>query len=83
MASGAALICSPRGDLPEVAGDAAIYADPDQPAEIAAAIRSLARDEAHRTAMAQAGQGRVQHFDVIDIAARLANLHHDIIKRHA
>ena len=32
MACGAALICSPRGGLPEVAGDAAVYADPDRPA---------------------------------------------------
>ncbi len=48
LASGAALICSPRGGLPEVAGDAAIYADPDRPAEIAAAIRALAGDEPTR-----------------------------------
>ncbi|HJS85168.1 MAG TPA: glycosyltransferase family 4 protein, partial [Acetobacteraceae bacterium] len=46
MACGAALICSPRGGLPEVAGDAALYADPDQPGAIAAAIEALARDPA-------------------------------------
>ena len=40
LASGAALICSPRGGLPEVAGDAAVYADPDQPTEIAARYRA-------------------------------------------
>jgi UDP-glucose:(glucosyl)LPS alpha-1,2-glucosyltransferase len=82
MASGAALICSPRGGLPEVAGDAAIYANPEQPAEIAAAIRSLARDEAHRTALTQAGYQRAQQFSVIDIAARLTALRHQIIKNH-
>ena len=56
LASGAALICSPRGGLPEVAGDAAIYADPDRPAEIAAAIRTLASDEGRRAALAEAGR---------------------------
>ena len=58
LASGAALICSPRGGLPEVAGDAAIYADPDRPAEIAAAIRTLASDEGRRAALAEAGRER-------------------------
>ena len=31
MASGAALVCSRRGGLPEVAGDCALYADPRRP----------------------------------------------------
>jgi glycosyltransferase involved in cell wall biosynthesis len=81
LASGAALICSPRGGLPEVAGDAALYANPDEPAEIAAAIRSLARDEARRTALAEAGWLRVQQFHVTTIAARLAALRHDVLAR--
>jgi UDP-glucose:(glucosyl)LPS alpha-1,2-glucosyltransferase len=74
LASGAALICSPRGGLREVAGDAAVYANPDDPAEIAAAIRSLATDQGRRAALAQAGRNRAQAFDVPVIAARLAEL---------
>jgi UDP-glucose:(glucosyl)LPS alpha-1,2-glucosyltransferase len=74
LASGAALICSPRGGLPEVAGDAAIYADPDRPTEIAAAIRTLASDEGRRAALAEAGRERARQFDVPAIAARLAAL---------
>ena len=72
LASGAALICSPRGGLPEVAGDAAVYANPDEPAEIAAAIRALASDEGRRFALAEAGRRRAQQFDAPVIAARLA-----------
>jgi glycosyltransferase involved in cell wall biosynthesis len=79
LASGSALICSPRGGLPEVAGDAAVYADPDRPHEIAAAIRALAGNEPRRAALAQAGWQRVQQFDVPVIAARLAALRRDII----
>lgn len=79
MASGAALICSPRGGLPEVAGDAAVYADPDHPAEIAAAIQDLAGDEPRRTAMAEAGRRRVRQFDVRVIGTRLAALRRDTL----
>ena len=63
MACGAALICSPRGGLPEVAGDTAVYVDPDNPAEIAEAIVALARDDARRTALAAAGRERARRFD--------------------
>jgi glycosyltransferase involved in cell wall biosynthesis len=79
LASGAALICSPRGGLREVAGDAAVYADPDRPSEIAAAIRALAGDEPRRAALAETGWQRVQRFDVPVIAARLAALRRDIL----
>jgi UDP-glucose:(glucosyl)LPS alpha-1,2-glucosyltransferase len=74
LASGAALICSPRGGLKEVAGDVAVYADPDRPAEIAAAIRSLASDEPRRAALAEAGRQRALLFDAPVIAAQLADL---------
>ena len=79
LASGAALICSPRGGLPEVAGDAAVYANPDQPAEIAAAIRALGTDEGRRVALADAGRQRAQRFDVRLIATRLAALRRGIL----
>jgi glycosyltransferase involved in cell wall biosynthesis len=79
MASGAALICSPRGGLPEVAGDAALYADADRPAEIAAAIRALATDEKRRAALAEAGRQRAKQFDVPAIAARLAGLRREVL----
>jgi UDP-glucose:(glucosyl)LPS alpha-1,2-glucosyltransferase len=64
MASGAALICSPRGALPEVAGDAALYSDPDDPEALAAAITLLATDPARRAALADAGLARARRFDL-------------------
>lgn len=79
LASGAALICAPRGGLREVAGDAAVYADPDHPGEIAAAIRALAGDEKRRAALAEAGRQRARQFDVPVIAAELAALRRRII----
>jgi UDP-glucose:(glucosyl)LPS alpha-1,2-glucosyltransferase len=76
MASGAALICSPRGGLPEVAGDAALYADPDDPAVLADAILALARDEARRDRLAAAGRSRARPFDLPPTLASLASLRH-------
>jgi glycosyltransferase involved in cell wall biosynthesis len=83
LASGAALICSPRGGLPEVAGDAALYANPDNPAEIAACIRTLAGDEARRAVLAEAGRQRARQFDVPVVATRLAALRMEVLRRHA
>jgi UDP-glucose:(glucosyl)LPS alpha-1,2-glucosyltransferase len=79
LASGAALICSPRGGLPEVAGDAAVYADPDSPDEIAAAICDLAGNEARRSALAEAGRHRARQFDVAVVAEQLASLRRSVL----
>jgi UDP-glucose:(glucosyl)LPS alpha-1,2-glucosyltransferase len=65
IACGAALIVSPRGGLPEVAGDAAVYVNPDNPADIAAAILALAGDD---------GRQRARRFDTPLAAGRLAGL---------
>ena len=62
MAAGAALVCSRRGGLPEVAGDVAVYADPDAPGALAAAVLALARDAERRTAAGAAGRARATLF---------------------
>jgi glycosyltransferase involved in cell wall biosynthesis len=80
LASGAALICSPRGGLPEVAGDVALYANPDDPAEIAAAIRTLCGDEGRRAALMDAGRQRASQFDVPVIAAQLAAIRMEALR---
>ena len=79
MASGAALISSPRGGLREVAGDVALYVDPDDPPALAAAICTLAADPARRVAMGQAGRARAAAFDAPVIAGRLAALRRDVL----
>lgn len=79
LACGAALICAPNGGLPEVAGEAAIYASPDNPAEIAEAIKILARDHARRGALSSAGRERAKQFDLAVIGERLAALRRQVI----
>src|SRR5262245_3588093 len=51
MACEVPVVCSPETSLPEVAGDAAIYADPRGPAEFAAALQSVFSDTALRSRM--------------------------------
>ena len=74
MASGAALICSRNGALPEVAGDAALYTDPDAPGELAAAITRLAADDALRARLSEAGQARAALFGAPQAAEALRAL---------
>lgn len=78
MACGAALVCSPRGGLPEVAGDAALYAEPDA-AALGAAILGLAQDPARRAAMGIAGRCRAQGFGAPEAARALVRLRQDIL----
>lgn len=73
MACGAALICSPRGGLPEVGGNVALYAEPESDA-LAIAIRTLANDPVRRAAMARAGVVRAQEFGVDRAVAALVQL---------
>ena len=79
LASGASLICSPRGGLPEVAGDCAVYADPDKPMEIAAAIRTLAKDDRRRAELARMGRERARWFDMPTILKHLAELRNAVL----
>jgi glycosyltransferase involved in cell wall biosynthesis len=74
MASGAALICAPSGGLPEVAGDAAVYAPPDPPGALEAAMLALADDLPRREALAAAGLVRAAGFNAPAARARLQAL---------
>ena len=74
MASGAALICSDRGGLPEVAGEAAVYADADEAGALEAAILRVASDAGLRGRMVASGLHRAASFDVTVARERLAGL---------
>lgn len=80
MAAGGALLCAPRGGLPEVFGDAGIAIDPDDPAALAATIRDLAADPARIAALGAAGRARARRFDLPVAAARLDALRLDALK---
>ena len=58
MASGVPVLTSDVTALPEVAGEAALYADPHRPEAIAAALEHLLGDAALRRRLADAGVAR-------------------------
>ncbi|MBV8589513.1 MAG: glycosyltransferase family 4 protein [Acetobacteraceae bacterium] len=81
MACGAALITSRRGALPEIAGDTALYADPEDPAALGAAITSLAQNEDRRIALAAAGRVRARRFSLPEMMEQLRAIRSDILSR--
>jgi glycosyltransferase involved in cell wall biosynthesis len=62
MASGLPIACSNRGPMPEVLGDAGVYFDPEDPNDIARALRELIESPVLRTKLARASFGRVQRY---------------------
>lgn len=68
MARGVATITSRRGSLPEVGGDAVLYADPEDPEELAGLMALLTEDDARRRELAEAGRNRARRFRWSDVA---------------
>jgi glycosyltransferase involved in cell wall biosynthesis len=62
MARDLPVACSDRASLPEVAGDAAIYFDPDDQSAVSTAVRRLLEDESLRSQLVERGRERVQLF---------------------
>ena len=62
MEHGVPILCSAAGSLPEVGGDACLYADARRPTELAVALRRLAGDEGLRRDLVARGRERLRAF---------------------
>ena len=62
MSCGIPVIAANRGALPEVLGDAGLLIDPDEPGQLASAIRRIVDDAAFAAAAAAKGALRAQQF---------------------
>ena len=62
MTCGCPVVTSPVASLPEVAGDAAQYADPGEPEAIAAAMLAVLGNSALRARMSEAGRIQARKF---------------------
>lgn len=62
MQSGCAVATSDRSSMPEVAGEHALFFDPEQETEIAGAMRTLAGDQALRERLRAGGLKRAAEF---------------------
>lgn len=63
MATGLPVIASRVGGIPEVVGEAGILVEPDDPEALAAALRRLVDDPAHREELGRAARARAEERD--------------------
>ena len=79
MACGTPVIVSNRGALPEVAGEAGLYVDPENPSALAEAICTVAGDQTIRARMASAGLKQAANFIWTRSAAEMLALFREIV----
>jgi glycosyltransferase involved in cell wall biosynthesis len=78
MLLGTPVISANTSSIPELAGDAAILADPYDTRQISDAIRSLDADEAQRTSLAERGIARAQLFSRQKFCKRLNEIYRSL-----
>jgi glycosyltransferase involved in cell wall biosynthesis len=70
MARGVPVACSNRGALAEVASDAALTFDPEQPSAMAAVIEKLLADPGERERLARGGRANAARFSWAETARK-------------
>ena len=71
------MVTASSGALPEVGGDACLYADPSRPETIAEAIRSVLDDPARAAEMSRKGRERAARFTWREAARRTLALYEE------
>jgi glycosyltransferase involved in cell wall biosynthesis len=74
MHCGCPVVVSDRASLPEVCGRAALYCNPDDPADIASKLRAVLTSDALRDDLRAAGLVRAREFSWIRAAEQLEEL---------
>jgi len=75
MACGCPVVCSDRGALGEVIGDAALILDPDDTHDIARKLRAMASDPTLRERLRERGLRHARRFDWAETAAATLELY--------
>jgi glycosyltransferase involved in cell wall biosynthesis len=83
MASGCPVITSNVSSLPEVAGDAALLVDPEDPTAIAQAVLHLCRDPSSRQELKRRGLVRAQAFSLESQARATLAVYRRVLERHS
>lgn len=81
LASGTPVVTTRGGVFPEVGGDAALYVDPADPAELRATLDALLGDPARRVRLAAAGRARAERFSDGAIADALLAVYAEALGR--
>lgn len=80
MSVGVPVVATAVGGVPEVAGDAALLVAPDDPAALAAALRTAVGDDAERARLVAAGRARAACFSWDDHARGMRDLWRDALE---
>ena len=75
------VLCSNTTSLPEVAGNAAIYFDPYDPAAISNAIISLYNDPSGAAHLVEEGKKQLYHFSWVKTAVQTVNIYRECISK--
>ena len=81
MACGCPVICSTRGALGEVTGNAAMTVDPEDVLALARSMTELATDENRREALRQKGLAHSRQFDWQQAATKTLGVYDRAVKR--
>jgi glycosyltransferase involved in cell wall biosynthesis len=81
MASGTPVVCANRASLPEVAGDAALLADPLDPPALADAVRRVLTDGELRQQLIDRGRTRSRDFTWERAARRTMDVYTSVFQR--
>jgi glycosyltransferase involved in cell wall biosynthesis len=80
MACGTPVLASPRGALPEVGGDAVLWAEPEDEEELARGLERILTDSELRERLRAAGPPRARLFDWEETAKRTLEAYHEAVE---
>jgi glycosyltransferase involved in cell wall biosynthesis len=80
MAHGVPVVASATSSLPEVGGDAALYADPRNPEDIAEKIHRGVEDADLRTGLTERGLARARQFTWRRTAEQTLQVYDEVFK---
>jgi len=83
MACGTPVVCSGETSLPEIAGDAALYADPRKPDEFAHALHKAFADASLRTSLVEKGRMNLQRFNWVNTARETIEVYRNAVRTSA
>lgn len=81
MACGVPVVCSKETSLPEVAGDAALFADARVPAEFGAAMHRVFFDYGLSAALTENGRKNLQRFSWPTAARKVLDMYEHVLRR--
>jgi glycosyltransferase involved in cell wall biosynthesis len=79
MAHELPVVASCASSLPEVGGEAALYVDPHDPADIAEKVRRAVEDSSQRGRMIEQGRARAQEFSWQRVVERTCEVYDEVL----